>query len=125
MTWNIDKSKPIYLQLMDYIQYEIITGRYHPGDQIPSVRELASSAAVNPNTMQKALSELERLGFLYSKRTSGRFVTKDQVLIDTAQKALAKKHLDEFLHTMHLLHVSKDEIMTLITTDFYLEEESK
>ena len=77
MTWNLDNNMPIYLQLMDRIQRDIISGRYGPGDKLPSVRELAVEAAVNPNTMQKALSELERRGLVYSQRTSGRFITEE------------------------------------------------
>ena len=60
MPWNLDSSRPIYLQIIERVQMDIITGRYQPGDKLPSVRDLAQEAAVNPNTMQKALSELER-----------------------------------------------------------------
>ena len=64
MPWNLDSDRPIYLQLMERIQHDIISGTYKPGDKLPSVRELAMEASVNPNTMQKALSELERIGTL-------------------------------------------------------------
>ena len=76
MPWDLDDDRPIYLQLMERIQQDIISGIYKPGDKIPSVRDLALDAAVNPNTMQKALSELERSGLVYSQRTSGRFITE-------------------------------------------------
>ena len=82
MPWNLDSSRPIYLQIIERVQMDIITGRYQPGDKLPSVRDLAQEAAVNPNTMQKALSELERSGLIYSQRTSGRFVTEDQNMIE-------------------------------------------
>ena len=65
MPWNLDSDRPIYLQLMERIQHDIISGTYKPGDKLPSVRELAMEASVNPNTMQKALSELERIGLIY------------------------------------------------------------
>ena len=78
MPWNLDDSRPIYLQLMEKIQQDIVSGTYRPGEKLPSVRELALDAAVNPNTMQKALSELERSGLVYSQRTSGRFITEDE-----------------------------------------------
>ena len=65
MPWNLDSSRPIYLQIIERVQMDIITGRYQPGDKLPSVRDLAQEAAVNPNTMQKALSELERSGLIY------------------------------------------------------------
>ena len=75
MPWELDNDRPIYLQLMERIQQDIVSGIYKPGDRLPSVRDLAVEAAVNPNTMQKALSELERSGLVYSQRTSGRFIT--------------------------------------------------
>ena len=75
MAWALINDRPIYLQLMERIQTDIVSGKYKPGEKLPSVRELALDAAVNPNTMQKALSELERIGLVYSQRTSGRFIT--------------------------------------------------
>lgn len=81
MPWDLDNDRPIYLQLMERIQHDIISGVYRPGDKIPSVRDLALEAAVNPNTMQKALSELERSGLVYSQRTSGRFITEDEKML--------------------------------------------
>ena len=71
MPWKLDSSRPIYLQLMERIQHDIISGVYRPGDKIPSVRDLALEASVNPNTMQKALSELERSGRLRSEERRG------------------------------------------------------
>ena len=103
MPWNLDSSRPIYLQIIERVQMDIITGRYQPGDKLPSVRDLAQEAAVNPNTMQKALSELERSGLIYSQRTSGRFITEDKELIHQMKKELAEiksilkaaeKHID-------------------------------
>ena len=81
MSWTLDNDRPIYLQLMERIQRDIIAGVYQPGDKLPSVRDLALEAAVNPNTMQKALSELERSGLVYSQRTSGRFITEDTEML--------------------------------------------
>ena len=81
MAWNLDADKPIYAQLMEIIQMQIISGKYQAGGRLPSVRELAAEASVNPNTMQKALSELERGGLVYSQRTSGRFITEDEELL--------------------------------------------
>ena len=78
MAWNFVKDRSIYLQLIDIIQNRIATGYYTPGSKLASVRDLASEAEVNPNTMQKALAELERMGLVYSQRTSGRFVTDDE-----------------------------------------------
>ena len=77
MPWKLDSNLPIYTQIIEHIQLDIISGLYQPGDRLPSVRDLAAEASVNPNTMQKALSELERSGLLHSQRTSGRFITED------------------------------------------------
>ncbi len=82
MPWNLNSDRPIFMQIIEIIQLDIISGRYAPGEKLPSVRDLASEAAVNPNTMQKALSELERSGLVYSQRTSGRFITEDTKMIE-------------------------------------------
>lgn len=113
MTWNLDNNMPIYLQLMERIQRDIISGRYGPGDKLPSVRELAVEAAVNPNTMQKALSELERGGLVYSQRTSGRFITEDEELIKELKKEQAGKYLTEFFENMRSLGLEEEEIRVL------------
>ena len=88
MPWDLDNERPIYLQLMERIQQDIVSGVYKPGDKIPSVRDLALDAAVNPNTMQKALSELERSGLVYSQRTSGRFITEDTEMLKNLKRDL-------------------------------------
>ncbi|MCI8941009.1 MAG: GntR family transcriptional regulator [Dorea sp.] len=113
MTWNLDNNMPIYLQLMDRIQRDIISGRYGPGDKLPSVRELAVEAAVNPNTMQKALSELERGGLVYSQRTSGRFITEDEELLKELKREQAAGYLAEFMANMHNLGLKDEEIRAL------------
>ncbi len=114
MTWNLDNNIPIYLQIMERIQRDIISGRYRPGDKLPSVRELAVEAAVNPNTMQKALSELERGGLVYSQRTSGRFITEDEELLKELKKERAGRYLAEFVENMYNLGLKDDEILTLL-----------
>jgi DNA-binding transcriptional regulator YhcF (GntR family) len=78
MSWEFKPDRPIYTQLLEQIQIRIVTGVYPPGSQLLSVRELAAQAAVNPNTMQKALAELERMELVYTKRTAGRFITGDE-----------------------------------------------
>lgn len=113
MTWNLDNNMPIYLQLMKRIQRDIISGRYGPGDKLPPVRELAVEATVNPNTMQKALSELERGGLVYSQRTSGRFITEDEELIKELKKEQAGKYLAEFFENMKSLGLKEEEIRVL------------
>ncbi len=123
MTWNLDNNIPIYLQIMERIQRDIISGRYRPGDKLPSVRELAVEAAVNPNTMQKALSELERGGLVYSQRTSGRFITEDEELLKELKKERAGRYLAEFVENMYNLGLKDDEILTLLNEK--LKEERK
>lgn len=114
MPWQLDNDRPIYLQLMERIQRDIISGVYHAGDKLPSVRDLAVEAAVNPNTMQKALSELERSGLVYSQRTSGRFITEDITMLEKMKSDLASEHICEFLEKMKHLGFPKEEILALI-----------
>lgn len=114
MSWTLDNDRPIYLQLMERIQRDIIAGVYQPGDKLPSVRNLALEAAVNPNTMQKALSELERSGLVYSQRTSGRFITEDTEMLTQMKKELATEHIQEFFQKMEQLGFSRAELLTLV-----------
>ena len=115
MSWTLDNDRPIYLQLMERIQRDIIAGVYQPGDKLPSVRDLALEAAVNPNTMQKALSELERSGLVYSQRTSGRFITEDTEMFTQMKMELATEHIQEFFQKMEQLGFSRAELLTLVT----------
>lgn len=121
MPWNLDSSRPIYLQIIERVQMDIITGRYQPGDKLPSVRDLAQEAAVNPNTMQKALSELERSGLIYSQRTSGRFITEDKELIHQMKKELATAEVSAFVAHMKQLGITPEEIRQLLAET--IEEE--
>ena len=97
MAWSFDADRPIYLQLVEHIQQKILNGEFQPGEKLPSVRDLAAEAAVNPNTMQKALAELERGGLVFTQRTSGRFITEDAAKIarlrERAALALARRFL--------------------------------
>ena len=93
MAWILDDSRPIYLQIVDLIKTEIIAGVYRPGDKLPSVRDLAMEASVNPNTMQKALAELEKEGLVMALRTSGRIVTEDMEMIRATRNQLAKEQI--------------------------------
>ena len=121
MPWNLDSSRPIYLQIIEQVQMDIITGRYQPGDKLPSVRDLAQEAAVNPNTMQKALSELERSGLIYSQRTSGRFITEDKELIHQMKKELAAAEVSAFVAHMKQLGITPEEIRQVLAET--IEEE--
>ena len=122
MPWNLDSSRPIYLQIIERVQMDIITGRYQPGDKLPSVRDLAQEAAVNPNTMQKALYELERSGLIYSQRTSGRFITEDKELIHQMKKELAAAEVSAFVAHMKQLGITPEEIRQLLAETIEEEE---
>ena len=114
MAWNLDSDRPIYAQLVERIQMQIVSGYYPPGGKLPSVRELAATAAVNPNTMQKAFAELERNGLLVTQRTNGRTVTEDAKLIKDIRQNLAKEHVDLFFSKMKELGYTEREVLELI-----------
>lgn len=103
MEWIFDGDSPIYLQIMEQLKAQIASGTLSPGDKIPPVRELALEAGVNPNTMQKALSELEREGILYSKRTAGRFVADNPGKMMSMQQEMVQAQLDSFVNSMNRL----------------------
>ncbi|WP_315080541.1 GntR family transcriptional regulator [uncultured Clostridium sp.] len=114
MDWEFKDDRPIYLQLIDQLQLRIISGIYKTGDKLPSVRELASEASVNPNTMQKALTELERKKLVFTQRTSGRFITEDIDLINKIRNDLAKKEIESFLNNMKNIGYTEDEIINIM-----------
>lgn len=114
MAWQFQNDRPIYTQLLEQIRMHIISGAYPAGSKLPSVRDLAAEAAVNPNTMQKALSELERSGLIYSQRTSGRYVTEDADMIQLLKKEIAKEKIMEFFELMIQLGFEPEETKILI-----------
>ena len=114
MDWSFDSRLPIYIQIVEQLKLAVVSGEYVPGERLPSVRELASSAGVNPNTMQKALSELESTGLVYSSRTSGRFVADNPELIDGVKRELADKNIMSFLSGMERIGIDKNESIELI-----------
>ena len=114
MPWNFNSTTPIYIQIIEHIRLSIAIGEYKAGERLMSVRELAAEAEVNPNTMQKALSELERDGLLYTQRTSGRFITNDAEAIAKLRKQLAEEQMDMFLNQMNRLGYSPSESVWLL-----------
>lgn len=114
MAWDLDSDRPIFLQIVERIQMDIIAGVYSPGDKLPSVRDLAAVAAVNPNTMQKALTELERTGLVYAQRTSGRFITEDVKMIEDLKSSLAKEQITTFFENMSRLGFEKEETISML-----------
>lgn len=111
MHWFFDNDRPIYVQLMEQLKIFIVSGAYLPGEKLPSVRELAIETQVNPNTMQKAFTELESYGIVYTQRTSGRFVTQDIKKIDQLRYDLAKNQVDDFVDKMKRLGFTTDQII--------------
>ena len=114
MQWQFSNEMPIYSQLVEQIKIGIVSGMFPPGERLPSVRDLATEAGVNPNTMQRAMTELERDGLVYSQRTAGRFVTEDHAVIQAAKRDLAQRHIHAFLAAMLRLGYSREEIISLL-----------
>ena len=114
MAWNLDSDRPIYSQILERIQMQIAAGIYEPGEKIPSVRELAADAGVNPNTMQKALAELESRNLVVTLRTSGRVVTEDLNMIRETKNQLAKEQIDDFLKRMKALGFEREDILIML-----------
>ena len=124
MSWEFQDHLPIYAQLMDTLKRRIITGRYLPGEKLPSVRELAAEAGINPNTVQRAFSELEREGLIYTQRATGKYVTENADEIKSARQALAKTQAAEFLSNMQSLGYSVGDVIVLLQSFNESEEES-
>ncbi len=114
MAWSFTSDKPVYLQLADRITKSILSGEYEPGQQIPTVRQLALVAAVNPNTVQHAFTELEYEGIIVSKGTMGRYVTEDAQVIDSCRKKMAQQFVIDFIENMRQLSLSEEEAVTMI-----------
>ncbi len=114
---NFNANAPIYLQVVEDIKIKIMNGTLRPGDKISSVRELALELEVNPNTIQRAFSELEREGFIRTERAVGRFVADNQKLIDDCKKQLIKEDVHQFVEQMKMLGIDKEDIIR------YLDEE--
>ena len=113
MSW-MQSDRPIYLQLVEKIEQRIISGFYRSGDKIPSVRELAAQFSVNPNTVQKSLSELEERGLIYAQSTSGNFITENTALLEKTKATIADSEIRRFLEKMSSFGFNKEDIMSFI-----------
>lgn len=109
-----DNERPIYIQLVEIIRTKIVSGNLQKGERLPSVRELALTMKVNPNTMQKALVELENEGLVYTERTNGKFVTEDEDLIEKVKKELAKEKVNTYLNSMKNIGISFEEAINYL-----------
>lgn len=117
MEWQFRSDLPIYSQLVEKIQLCIVSGELPPGSKLPSVRELAADAGVNPNTMQRAMQELEREGMVFTLRTAGRYVTTDLKVIEAVKRSLAQAHIKAFLAAMGALGYDRPGIIGLLSEE--------
>lgn len=108
LDYNFDNERPIYIQLVEMIRIDIVSGKFKKGQKLPSVRELALMMKVNPNTMQKALVELENEKLIYTERTNGKYVTEDKELIENAKKELAQEKVNNYLKSMQNIGINYD-----------------
>jgi len=111
---RFDMSRPIYAQIVERLKAKILAGVYPPGGHLDSVRDMAAAAGVNPNTMQRALAELERTGLVYTQRTAGRFVTEDAAVVDSAKQELAHQQIGAFLHRMERMGYDREQTAQLV-----------
>ena len=109
LEYIFDNERPIYLQLVEILKLEILSGKLKKGERIPSVRELALKMKVNPNTMQRALAELENEKLIYTERTNGKYVTKDEKLIEEIKKILAKEKAKSYIKSMENIGIKSKE----------------
>ena len=120
MVWYFDENRPIYLQLVEEFRLKIVSGEFACGMKLNSVRDLASEIGVNPNTMQRALSELEKEGLVTTQRTTGRFVTEDKEMIISLREDMAKAKLDAMIDCMLQMGYEKADIIEFVQS--YLKE---
>jgi DNA-binding transcriptional regulator YhcF (GntR family) len=111
---DFDKNIPIYIQIEDKIKLDIITNKYHPGEKIKSVREFALELKINPNTINRALLELEEQGLIITQRTSGKYITEDKNIIEKEKNKLINKKIEEFMNDMKELEIDKTKIIQII-----------
>ena len=114
MAWELMADRPIYMQIVDTLKMRIISGAYPPGGRIPSVRELAAEAGVNPNTMQKALADLERQELISTQRTNGKTVTEDGEKIKMMRESIAQKEALSYIDKMRGLGYSAGEAQSFV-----------
>ena len=111
MAWQFNANRPIYQQIVDEIELRILNGTYEMGMRLPSVRDLAVTAAVNPNTMQRALAELEEMGLVTTQRNTGRTVTTDETAVSRARDVKADLLAETFMMKMLALGLSRKEVL--------------
>ena len=118
MDWNLDNGRPIWPQLAQQLARRIIAGVYPPGSRLPSVREMAAEAGVNPNTMQRALAQLDQDGLAKADRTAGRLVTQDTEVLDRVRRGEARSVIRQYLDAMAALGYSRERAAELLKEEF-------
>ena len=116
MKWEFKSGIPIYLQIISLLKMKIAAGEFPPGSQVKPVRELAMEAGVNPNTMQRALTQLEQEGLLYTQRTSGRFVTEDKEVLKEMRRSLSEQYVKDLFEALSKIGMNRDEIIEAVSS---------
>ena len=114
MESGFERERPIYLQIMERIKSRILSGIYQPGEKLPSVRELAVEMSVNPNTMQKAMAELEREALVFSKRTAGRYISEDETLLSDLKEETIRREAQAFMKRLKAQGISREEMIAAL-----------
>lgn len=114
MAWSFTSDRPVYLQIAERITKSVLAKEYQAGEQLPTVRQLAMEAAVNPNTVQRAFSELEHDGIIVSRGTLGRFVTEDEEIVKICRKKMAEQLVIDFVRNMEHLSLTKEQVIAMI-----------
>ena len=114
MNFIFDNDRPIYIQLVEQLKECIVAGKFKAGEKLPSVREFAMQIKVNPNTVQKALVEIENQKLIYTERTNGKFVTENEELIENVKKELANQKVQKYFQDMNKLGINKEEAITYL-----------
>ena len=117
MPWSFSGDKPIFQQIVDYITIDIVSGKYKAGDRLDAVRELAITAGVNPNTMQRALAAIEESGIIYTKRGDGRYVVEDTEIIETVKKKYVERAIRKLTEDLLNLGLNNDEIIKAVANE--------
>ncbi|WHY25409.1 GntR family transcriptional regulator [Bacillus velezensis] len=111
MRQDFQSSKPIYLQIADQIFYRLVRQELVPGDKLPSVREMAIQTKVNPNTIQRTYSEMERLGIVETRRGQGTFIADKAELVEELKERLTREVFESFIHQMAELGLTKEDML--------------
>lgn len=121
MGYEFDNERPIYIQLVESLKQDIVSGKIKTGEKLPSVRDLAKEAKVNPNTMQKALVELEKEGLIFTERTNGKYVTENNKDIEKTKNEFARTLTEKYIKDMQDIGIDKENIMSYLKGEKWYE----